>query len=126
MAEIDVKSIGNLLIVSVTGKLTADEVISIVDEYYSNGIVKDVIWDLTHGTLHTMSHEGFRSIARATKKSVASGARKGGKTAYVGDSEIKCGLLNMYTAIAKITGVPIKYDVFNSIEEVRDWIDKYE
>jgi hypothetical protein len=70
-----------------------------------------------------MSHEGFRAIARTAKKSAESGFRQGGKTAYVGDSDLKCGLLSMYAAIAEITGVPVKYNVFKTVDEARSWIE---
>jgi hypothetical protein len=43
MAAIIVKNEDSLLIVYVSGLLTAEEVISVVKKYYTNEIVKDVI-----------------------------------------------------------------------------------
>ncbi|MEI6208984.1 MAG: hypothetical protein WCP20_19575 [Desulfuromonadales bacterium] len=122
MATIDIKSVGDLLILSVSGELSAEEVIAVVNEYYPNGIVKDVIWDLTNGSLQKMSQEDFKAIARAAKESVAQGFRQGGNTVYVGNSAVEYSLLSMYTAIAELTGVPITYHVFKTIEEVRTWL----
>jgi hypothetical protein len=123
MAKIDIKIVDNLLIVSVSGELTAEEVIAVVDEYYPKGIVKDVIWDLTNGSLQSISREGFKAIAIAAKRSVEGGFREGGKTAYVGGAEVEYGLLRMYKTIAEMTGVPVKYDVFKTVEEVKNWIE---
>lgn len=123
MATIDIKIVENLLIVSVSGNLTAEEVIAVVDEYYPTGAVKDVIWDLTNGSLLSISREGFIAIAKAAKKSVEGGSREGGKTVYVGGADVEYGLLRMYKTIAEMTGVPIKYDVFKTVEEVKNWIE---
>ncbi len=122
MAAIEIKIIDDLLIATVSGTLTAAEVIEVVNEYYPGGVVRNVIWDLTHGSLHFISHEGFRSIAKAAKEAGASGIRRNGKTVYVGSNEIECGLLSMYTAIAEVTGVAAKYEVFTTIREAEDWI----
>jgi hypothetical protein len=124
MAILDIKTVGNLLIVSVSGKLDADEVITVINEYYPNGIVKNVIWDLTNGSLLLISQHGFRRIAKAAKESVEGGARQGGKTAYVGLADVEYGLLRMYSAIAEMTGIPINYFVFKTFEEARVWINQ--
>ena len=125
MATLDIKNAGDLLIVSVSGKLIANEVIDVINEHYPNGIVKDVIWDLTSGSLLLISQDGFRNIAKAAKKSLENGARQGGKTAYVGLADVEFGLLRMYSAIAEMTGIPIKYFVFKTIEEARIWINHH-
>lgn len=124
MAAIDTSIEGCLLIVSVTGDLSADETISVIREYYPAGTVRDVIWDLTSGSLLAISKNGFHAIAKAAKESVAGGSRQGGKTAYVGNADVEYGLLRMYTAIAEVTGVPIKYHVFKSLEEARSWMEE--
>jgi len=123
MAVVYTKAVGDLLMVFVSGELTAEEVIAVVDEYYTNGIVKDVIWDLTNGSIKSLSLEDFREIAEAAKDSVISGSRQGGKTVYIGNSDVEYDLLRMYTEIAETTGVTAKYSVVKTIEEVRDWIE---
>jgi len=122
MATIDIKTTGTLLILSASGKLTANEVIAVVNEYYPNGIVKDVIWDLTSGSLQSISNDGFRAIAKAARESVAGGFRQGGKTAYVGVADVEFGLLRMYSAIAEMANVPIQYHVFKTMDDARRWI----
>ena len=122
MATIDIKIEDNLLVVTVTGELTANETMAVIHDHYPTGIIKDVIWDLTNGSLLSISQDGFRAIAHAAKQAVASGSRQGGKTAYVGLATVEYGLLRMYSSIAEVTGVPIKYYVYRTIEEARNWI----
>jgi hypothetical protein len=122
MAAINIKTEGSLLIIYVSGILTAEEVLSVIKKYYSNGIVKDVIWDIAIGSLGSITEDGYKAIAHEAYEALQSGSRKGGKTAYVGSADLEYGLLQMYTAIAKMTGIPTKYNVFRTFGEARNWI----
>jgi hypothetical protein len=124
MAAIIVKSEGSLLVVYVSGILTAEEVTSVFEKHYTNEVIKDVIWDISIGSLGSITEDGYKAIARAANDAISSGSRKGGKTAFVGHDDIEYGLLKMYTAIAIETGVPTKYHVFRTIGKARDWIAK--
>ena len=122
MATINIKTKGNLLIISVTGDLTANEAMAVIKENYSNGIIKDVIWDLRLGTLQSITRDGFESIARVTKEALANGSRRGGKTAFIGNSPDEYVFLCLYTTIAKVTAVPTEYHVCRTIGEAKAWI----
>ncbi|GEM_PF-1021362 len=122
MATIETNIEGDVLIVSVTGALTAEETIAVIERYYPTGIIKDVIWDLTNGSLLLIDKGGFRRIAEAAKRSVANGSRQNGKTVYIGCADVEFGLLRMYTAIAEMTGVPISYTVYKTIDQAREWL----
>lgn len=122
MPPIDIKIENNLMFVNITGNLTADEVMAVVNEYYPNGAVKDVIWDLTNGTLQSISRDGFEKIAKASKAAVSNGARQGGKTAYVAGTLSDYGLMRMYTTIAEMAGMPTDYHVCKTVVEAINWI----
>ncbi|MFZ4860234.1 MAG: hypothetical protein ACOYL3_28055 [Desulfuromonadaceae bacterium] len=124
MAAIIVKSEGSLLNVYVSGILTAEEVTSVIKKHYTNEIIKDIIWDISIGSLGSITEDGYKEIARTANDAISGGSRKGGKTAFVGHDNIECGLLKIYTAIAIETGVPTKYHVFRTIGKARDWISK--
>jgi hypothetical protein len=122
MATIITKDEGSLLIVYVSGILTAEEVTSVFDKYFTNEVVKDVIWDISVGSLGAITEDGYKTIAYAANQAIKSGARKGGKTAFIGHADLEYSLLKMYAGIAKETGVPIKYKVFKNIDKAREWI----
>jgi len=122
MATIDITTEGSLLIATVTGNITANELIAVVLEYYPNDMVKDVIWDLTNGSMKAISKDGFSEIAKTTKMVVAGGARRSGKTVFVGGVDREYVLSSIYKVIAEVTGVPIKYNVFMTLEEARNWL----
>ena len=122
MATIDITIEGSLLIATVTGNITANELIAVVLEYYPNDMVKDVIWDLTNGSMKAISKDGFSEIAKTTKMVVAGGARRSGKTVFVGGVDREYVLSSIYKVIAEVTGIPIKYKVFMTLEEARNWL----
>jgi len=110
----------SLLIISVTGDLTADDILAVVSEHYQTGLVKDVIWDLTHGTTHSISQYDFEAMSRAIKVALAKGLRQGGKTAIVGNDIVEYGLMRMYSVLVEITEVHIEYNVFKTLEEAKN------
>jgi len=122
MATIDITIEGSLLVATVTGNITANELIAVVLEYYPNEMVRDVIWDLTNGSMKAISKDGFSEIAKTTKMVVAGGARRNGKTVFVGGVDREYVLSSIYKVIAEVTGVPIKYQVFMTLGEARNWI----
>lgn len=122
MSNISTQDEGDLLIVSITGDLHAAEAVETICRHYTNGIVKNVIWDFTNGSLLNTSNGEFRTIAAAVKKTVDDGYRQGGKTVFVGNATVEYGILRMYTAIAETSGVHIRYNVFRTVEEAKEWI----
>jgi hypothetical protein len=122
MATIDIKIEGTLLIASVAGDLTAEEVIAVINDHYPSGIVKDVIWDLTHGTMQSMSMDGFKAVANASKDASSSGSRQGGKTVFVANKTAEYDMFCKYTALAEVAGVPVQFNVFKDIVSAKNWI----
>lgn len=124
MATINILTEESLMIVNVTGELTADEAIAVVREYYPNKLLKDVIWDLTNGTMKSISFDGFHKMAKTTKMVVSFGARKNGRTVFVGGNDDDYSVNRMYTVMAEVTGVPIMYKVLRTIDEARAWLNR--
>jgi hypothetical protein len=122
MATIAITIEGSLLIATVTGNIAANELIAVVLEYYPDNIVRDVIWDLTNGSLESITTDGFSEVAKTVKRAVAGGSRQGGKTVFIGSVDREFALSRLYNVIAEVTGVPIKYNVFKTIEEARNWL----
>lgn len=123
MSRIDIQSEGDLLIISVTGDLIAEEAIEVIKEYYPRTTVKDVIWDYTNGSLQSLTPSDFRLLAATVRDVIERGARPGGKTAFVAKAAVEYGMIRMYTSISESTGVLVKSNVFKTIEEARKWLE---
>lgn len=122
MATIDIKIDDELLIASVTGDLTVSEVVAVINEHYTSGIIKDVIWDLTNGSMQSISTEGLLAISKASKEASANGLRNNGRTAFVARDTAEHNMFCKYTAIAEIAGVAVDYNVFKTLNGALNWI----
>jgi hypothetical protein len=124
MATVDIKYENDLLIVTITGNVTFNEMVDVILEHYKSTITMDVIWDLTNGSMRLISDIDLKKIATMAKKAVTGRSRQGSKTAFVGNSDGEHAILRLYTVIAEITGVPVKYNVFMTMEDARCWIER--
>jgi hypothetical protein len=122
MALIEIKFEGKLLVVTVVGNTTSQELVDVIHEYYPKQEVTDVLWDFSDGSWNQIPQSGFRDIARAAKTSVAKGTRAGSKTVFVGTDGLEYGLHRMYQTMAETSGVPIKYRVFKTLEDATAWL----
>ena len=123
MAIIDIKTVDKVLIVTVSGDASASELVAVIEEFYPKKEVSDVIWDFTDGSWKLIPQSGFMEIARAARVAVLSGTRQNAKTAFVGSAGLEFGLHRMYQATAESSGVPIKYNIFRTLEEAQHWME---
>jgi hypothetical protein len=121
LADLDIKLTGSLLNIAVTGPLSADEIISVMRGHYVTG-VQNVIWDITGGSVFSITNDGFKRIAKAALELMSSGVRQGGKTVYVGSADVEYGMMNMYVAFAEMAGVPIEYKTVRTYEDALVWL----
>jgi hypothetical protein len=122
MEKIEISREDDLLILSVSGKLTATSFIDAVREYYGTGEARNVIWNLSVGALQLLTKSDLREIAETAAASCRGGARSGGKTIFVAHDEDEYRLLCSYLAIAESVGVPIEYHVCRFMNDARDWL----
>jgi hypothetical protein len=104
----------------VNGKVSADEIIEKVVEYYTKHPTKLVLWVMEDAFTEGISTEEIQEIILTAKK--YSGSRKEGKTAIVGPKEIDYGLGRMYQTFSEIEGLPYEYRVFKELEEAKNWL----
>ena len=102
------------------GRLSADEIIKKVEEFYTRNPTKLVLWALEEAVTSGISGEEIEKIILTAKK--FSARRKEGKTAIVGPKEIDYGLGRMYQAYAGIENLPYEYRIFKELEEAKDWL----
>jgi len=119
MARISAVCEPDLFTITVEGDLTYEEIVATIRFYYSPALPADMLWDLSRGSLNTITVEHFRAVAALAKTVVQH--RDGGRTAYVGGHDVVFSLMCMYTALAALADVPIEYSVFKTVFEARQW-----
>ena len=122
MATIEtiVDSQNDLSVFTVNGKLTADEIIERVEEYYITHPTKLVLWIMGDVDLSAITREGIERIIQTAKKNT--GKRKEGKTAIVGSKDIEYGLARMYEAYTGFENLPYEYKIFKDVDEAKEWL----
>jgi len=122
MADIEttIDDENDLTVFTVKGELTAKEIIHHASEYYTEKPTRLVLWDVTNGTVGSISNDDFQQIAGQMKNYISK--RTGGKTAFVVKSDLDFGLGRMYGAYAESEHLPVAYRTFRTVEEAKKWI----
>lgn len=102
------------------GRLTADELVKTIRDFYENSITLNVIWDLTKSDL---SDVNVRDVELVAALSVDyANLRPSGKTAVVGSDDLTFGLARMYELNKNSTDLAFETQSFRSIQDAYDWI----
>jgi len=120
MARIELVHSPHWTTICILGDLSRDEIIDAVKLHYPSIATRDVIWDISLGSMDTLLSKDFAAIAQETK-AVKRNAH-GGKTAFVGSTAMVFTLACMYASVAVDEGVPAEYNAFRSLAEAEQWI----
>ena len=109
----------NLTIHRVEGNVTFDQIRSTLVQFYSGSPTKNTLWDLTGGTIETLSTEQVEDLSRVVKEFAP--LRTGGKTAWVAPRDEDFGLCRMSEIFG--SDLPLKLYVFREMAEAREWLN---
>ena len=106
--------------VTITGSVSADEILKIMAEYTSQDPPANVIWDFSASTVEQLNSEAMRKISLAT--SIYGEVRRGGKTAMVFSKNHDENFLHSLKEHARIYDYAFEYRVYTQLIEAIDWI----
>ncbi len=111
----------SLLIGTVTGDLTFDQVTDLQDDYFEKYIARNVILDLSLASLEKLKTRDVENIARMsdTKKDLRPA---NSKTAIIATSPVPYGLAMMYAIHSELRELTWELNVLNSMDEALEWI----
>lgn len=116
MINISSNNDGELLIFDVVGPSDYNDIVSAIINNYPLA-KKYVLWDFADSDLTRLSNEQINRVATVVSKHATHE-----KTAYVGNSDLEYGLLNMYRSFAVISGVVPQPSVFRNTEDAMAWL----
>lgn len=119
VAQIALTAVPNANLLTVVGELSAEEIKAVVRQHYRTFVTPNIIWDLSLGSMSSLTEQQFRDVAKLAKEHLPPGRRK---VAFVGSSQTTFAVLCMYTAIAVLNDVPAEYSAFHTLEEAVRWI----
>ena len=106
---------------TVTGEITAEELILKIEEYYSGESTKSILWDFTEASLEKITPGQVREIAEFTKE--RSEIRRGGKTALVFGSDLGFGLGRMFDTFQEIGDSKVEHMAFRDKQKAMEWLN---
>ena len=118
--QVNVDPQNQLTIFTVTSKITGDEIINVVEEYYSGDPTTYLLWDLRAADMSSLSSNELRNILFFSKKHAHQ--RKNGKTAIVVSSDLSFGLSRMYEAYSEIYEHPTDHRVTKDYDDAMTWL----
>ena len=116
--KIDSKN--RLTVFTVIGKVTANEFIAAISDFYNSPVTTNVLWDFTKSDLREISSADVENIVNLSVKYAKK--RSSGKTAIVGSDDLTFGLLRMYELTKEMTELPFETQTFRDIGKAYIWL----
>ncbi len=120
MAEIKTVISGEVTMRKIVGVVTADELLNAVLDAYAGHITKDVVWDLSTGSVGQLTSDDLRAIADLVRTHAYT--RVGGKTAIVAPADLEYGISRMLSTFGELIDLPLDTQVFRTLSEAAKWI----
>ena len=110
----------DMTVVTVIGKVTANEIIAAITDFYEGSVTSIILWDLTQGDLSEIGSSDVEIIADLSVKYAEK--RPSGKTAVVGSDDLAFGLSRMYEMTKELVKLPFETKTFRDIDEALKWL----
>jgi hypothetical protein len=111
---------GGVTIFTVTGAVSAEEIIAVATEDMADPQTRDTIWDFSGASSVKLSNLSVKQIADDL---TAHAARvEGRRVALVGSGAVQVGLGKMFGAFAALAGLPHDYRVFRNRSRADIWL----
>jgi hypothetical protein len=109
-----------VIINSVTGEVSAEELINYVMENYEDWIGKPVLWEVSKASFGSISTEEWKSLPY--RFASLSEKRRGEKTALVATEDYPFGMLRMFEILAENEKLAIQFQTFRDINKAKAWL----
>ena len=120
MIRVSIDPSQNLTLFTVSGEISADELIAEVKKFYSTKPTTLAMWDLLDAKGETFTPGDVDRIISVISKYRA--ARKGGRTALVASSDYTYGMSRIHKAKAEMLKIDVEYYVTRSIDDALRWL----
>ena len=115
-----IDSENDLTIFTVIGKVTVNELVAAISDFYENAVTSNVLWDLNKSDLSEIRPSDVEMIVNLSVKY----AKKtfSGKSAIVGSDDLTYGLSRMYEIAAENAKLPFETQTFRDIDKAYKWL----
>ena len=110
----------DMTVFTVIGKVTANELVAAISDFYEKSVTLNILWDLTKSDLSEISSSDVELIVNLSVKYAEK--RSSGKTAIVGSDDLTFGLSRMYELTKEMTELPFETQTFRDIGKAYKWL----
>jgi hypothetical protein len=110
----------NVIINTIEGGVTFDEIIEYLAKNVDSFIGKPVIWDVGKADFSSVSSDEMRFFSQKIKS--LSEKRHGEKTALVSAEDLPFGMMRVFQAFAELDSLEINFRNFRTIDEAKNWL----
>ena len=110
----------DLTVVKATGKMTAEDFLQWMAEYYEGSVTLLILWDICEADVSDIKTEDIVDGAQRLKK--LAHLRYDGKTAVLTGQPLSYGLVRRLEAYSEMEGLAFGFKAFKSIDEAMEWL----
>lgn len=111
-----------LTVFTALGNISGQDVIRVIWDFYERGpVTRNVLWDLSHAELESVSSEDAVQITHVPRKFVE--LRTGGKTAILAPNDLAYGLSRAFQTSSQPKEFPFELEVFRDKESAYTWLE---
>lgn len=110
----------NLTIFTVTGAVSAEEIVTKAAEDMAAPQTQHSMWDFTEASSVKLTTVAVEKIAQSLAAHAAH--TEGGKVALVGSKMVNIGLGKVFQVFAALAGLPFTYRIFRNTQHAIDWL----
>ena len=110
----------DMTVFTVIGKVTANELVAAISDFYENSVTSNILWDLTKSDLSEIRSSDVELIVNLSVKYAEK--RSSGKTAIVGSDDLTFGISRMYEITKEIVKLPFETQAFRDIDKAFKWL----
>jgi len=115
-----IDSENDMTVFTVIGKVTANELVAAISDFYENSVTSNILWDLTKSDLSEIRSSDVELITNLSVKYAEK--RPSGKTAIVGSDDLTFGISRMYEITKEIVKLPFETQAFRDIDKAFKWL----
>ncbi len=115
-----IDSENDMTVFTVIGKVTANELVAAISDFYENSVTSNILWDLTKSDLSEIRSSDVELITNLSVKYAEK--RSSGKTAIVGSDDLTFGISRMYEITKEIVKLPFETQAFRDIDKAFKWL----
>ena len=110
----------DLTIQTVSGEITAIEIIQKMEDYYKGKITRLLLWDFRDAKLDKISASDVRMISHLSQKYII--RKTNGKTAMVFSSDLGFGFGRMYDNTQIVGDAEVTNNSFRDMDSALEWL----